>query len=133
MNENPLEKNNDEIKKLLIEKEQNDDYEFWMAQKPELAISIYADQKEVGPESLEFENLVKDFEQNYPLGELFAITDLTVEEAENHPLRAPAMLALIPIWEKAKAFKNNAELWAMYTKLSRAVGFINNNKVDHTR
>lgn len=133
MNENPLEQNSDEVKKQLIEKEQNDDYAFWMEKHPELAVSIYAEQKEVGPENLEFENLVKDFEQKYPLDELYSITDLTVEEAKNHPLRAPAKLALIPIWEKAKVFRDNAELWAMYTKLSKAVGFIYNGKVDHTR
>ncbi|OGI72577.1 hypothetical protein A3J61_01255 [Candidatus Nomurabacteria bacterium RIFCSPHIGHO2_02_FULL_38_15] len=137
MNENPLENNigpSPEEQKRLEEKEELERYEFYMQTHPEVPFSPYTEAKEPGPESAEFENLVKQFEQEHSLEALHAITDLTPEEAKTHPIFWPAKLALAPIYEAAKVFRHNEELWGMYNKLARAVGVIDkDNKVDHTR
>lgn len=73
------------------------------------------------------------------LAELHLIIDLKPEDAPKYPLRESAKTALIPIVEKLNILKKETnitpekheELKAKYMKLSRAVGIINNNKVDH--
>jgi hypothetical protein len=100
-----------------------------------------APKREAGPEIEKFENLITAFEADYPLEELHAITDLTPEEALRHPLREPAKKALNPIVALLNKLKEETDipseeyeaLKAEYKRLSRAVGMINNGKVDHER
>jgi hypothetical protein len=90
-------------------------------------------------EMREMADMILEFEEEYPLAELLLITDLTPDEATNHPLREPAKLALIPIVEALNKLKNETditkekydELEASYRSLSKAVGFINKGKVVH--
>lgn len=89
----------------------------------------------------EFDSLIASFESKYPLEELHSITDLTPQEAPNHPLREPARVALIDIVKilnklKATYGETSPEYQSIkekYVRLSRAVGMINKNKVDHNR
>ena len=67
--------------------------------------------------------------------------DLTPQEAPNHPLREPARVALIDIVKELNKLKatygeNSPEYKSVkekYMHLSRAVGMINKNQVDHNR
>lgn len=79
------------------------------------------------------------FETSFPLGELLKITDLTPADAPNHSVREPARKALIPIVALLNTLKEETNiskdrhdaLKERYGTLSKAVGFINNNKVKH--
>ncbi len=96
---------------------------------------------ERGGKFAEFDDMLAAFESFHSIAELHSIIDLTPREAPNHPIREPARLALIPIVSKLNALKQKAdtspeereELKAKYMRLSRAVGMINNDKVDHSR
>ncbi len=90
------------------------------------------------------EELMASFEARLPLGELHAIVDLRPQDVERHPLREAAKAALIPIVYILNELKDRAkskkftkqkyeEIYEKYMHLSRAVGMINNNKVDHDR
>lgn len=109
-------------------------------------LAKYADEEGPKPElrdcereAGEFLTLVRGFEAAYPLNELHAITELTADDAPNHPLRAPAKLALYPIVKLLKAIKEETnisperalELDAEYKKLTVAVGFIGQGRVRH--
>ena len=80
----------------------------------------------------EFDSLIASFESKYSLEELHLITDLTPQEAQNHPLREPARVALIPIVKllndlKATYGETSPEYKSIkekYMRLSRAVGMI---------
>ncbi len=97
--------------------------------------------RECGPEIAELEEMLTAFESAHSLAELLLVTDLTPQEAPNHPIREPARKALIPIVSKFNKLKKETnispekheELRAKYMILSRAVGIINNNTVDHNR
>jgi hypothetical protein len=97
--------------------------------------------REAGPEIVEFEAMITLFESMHHLEELNSIINLTPAEAPKHPTREPARLALIPIVVLLNTLKKETditptkheELKAKYMRLSRAVGIINNNKVDHNR
>lgn len=97
--------------------------------------------RECEPEIEELEWLIDLFEEIYSLDELNSIADLTVEEASKHPVRAPARKDLIPIdillktleRETNIAPKKYEELKKRYANISRAVGIINKNKVEHNR
>ena len=73
--------------------------------------------------------------------DILAFIVLTAKEAPNHPIREPARLALIPVVTMLNTLKKETdispekyeELKAKYKLLSRAVGMINNSKVDHSR
>lgn len=90
---------------------------------------------------VEFDSLVASFESKYSLVELNSIIDLTPQEATNHPLREPARVALIEIVKILNRLKvtygetslEYQSIKANYMRLSRAVGIINKNKVDHDR
>ena len=106
--------------------------------KPRVTVE---EQGEWGPHIAEFEGLCDAFENEFSLPELHAITELTPEDADLHPIRYPAKLALNPIEAKLTVLKNAdgvspeklLELKLRYERLSQAVGIINNDKVDHTR
>ncbi|MFH0969458.1 MAG: hypothetical protein V1804_03045 [Patescibacteria group bacterium] len=134
---------NEEIPKVLtpeqqLSQEREDRYAQWMKDHPEVVIAP-ENRRECDPEIAELEKLIDLFESEYSLEELHLIIDLTVEEAPQHPVREPASLALIPINAKLNSIKEETnisrkkheELRARYTRLSKAVGIINNNKVDH--
>lgn len=97
--------------------------------------------RECEPEIAEFEKMLEAFEAEHSLTDLNAIIDLTPAEAPMNPVREPARLALAPIVAKMKVLKKETnitpekydELEARYKIISRAVGMINNNKVDHNR
>ncbi len=93
------------------------------------------------PEIKEFERMIDLFETMYSLEALHAITDLTPEQAPDHPIRQPAKIALEPIVALLNRLEEEtnisgsryAEMKAKYKRLSRAVGMINKNKVYHDR
>ncbi|MFA7192003.1 MAG: hypothetical protein WC089_01740 [Candidatus Paceibacterota bacterium] len=131
--------NPDENKKLL-EKEGDERCADWLARFPEKVVSP-EDRREAGPEIVEFENMIADFESRHSLAELNSIIDLKSEDAPSHPIREPARLALIPVVALMNTLKNETniteekhqELKSQYKILSRAVGMINKGKVDHDR
>jgi len=112
----------------------------YLTRHPEPVISK-EDLREAGPEIVEFEAMTALFESMHHLKELNSIINLTPVEAPKHPTREPARLALIPIVVLLNTLKKETditptkheELKAKYMRLSRAVGIINNNKVDHNR
>lgn len=142
MNENkfPIPSLTPDEKKKLIEKEGEEMCADWLARFPEKIVSM-VERRDSGNEILEFEDLIENFKNTHSLSELNTIIDLKPEDAQNHPLREPARLALIPIVAQMNTLKNETdiseekhnELKAKYVILSRAVGMINKNKVDHNR
>ena len=122
------------------EQEDEAQYAQYMLDHPEIAIAP-EDRIESAPEIAEFERMIELFESEHSLAKLHLIVDLTAEEAPRHPVREPARLALIPIVSKLNFLKQKTnilsekeeELKAKYMRLSRAVGIINNNKVQHDR
>jgi len=121
-------------------KEQEEYYKQWMKDHPETVIAP-EDLRECGPEIAEFEEMLISFELIHSLTELHLIIDLKPEDAPKYPLRESAKAALIPIVAKLNILKQETniapekyeELKAKYKHLSRAVGMINSNKVDHNR
>jgi len=112
----------------------------YLARHPEPVISK-EDLREAGPEIVEFEAMIALFESMHSLVDLHSIIDLAQVEAPKHPIREPARVALIPIVALLNTLKKETdislekheELKAKYMRLSRAVGMINKNKVDHDR
>lgn len=123
-----------------LSEEQKDQYRQWMKDHPETVIAP-EDLRECGPEIVEFEEMLASFELIHSLTELHLIIDLEPEDAPKYPLRESAKTALIPIVAKLNILKKETniapekheELKAKYMRLSRAVGIIKNNKVDHNR
>ncbi len=97
--------------------------------------------RECGTQIAELVEMLELFESEHSLVEFFLTIVLTPEEASRHPIREPARKALIPIVAKLNILKRETnimpekheELKAKYMHLSRAVGIISNNKVDHNR
>lgn len=112
----------------------------YLAKHPETEIHTEG-LREAGPEIAQFESMIISFESNHSLEELNSIIDLSPKEAPQHPTREPARVALIPIVALLNTLEKETnispekheELKSQYKKLSRAVGMINNNKVDHNR
>jgi len=127
-----------EAQRLKAEKAEYEAY--WLSVYAE-PLSVPKNLRECGPEVAEFEALIASFESAHSLSELSAIIDLTGTDAPNHPVREPARLALRPIFVKRNSLKDETNisaaeyerLNAAYIRLSRAVGVINNGKVDHNR
>jgi hypothetical protein len=123
-----------------LSEEQEDQYKQWMKDHPETVIAP-ENLHECGPEIAEFEEMLASFELIHSLAELHLIINLRPEDAPKYPLRESAKTALIPIVAKLNILKKETniapekheELKAKYMRLSRAVGMINNNKVDHNR
>ena len=110
---------------------------------PEKSVSI-----ELRETKLEIEDYIErihSFEAKYNLGELHSIIDLNPKDAPNHPLREPARKALIPIVAQLNILAIHRDrgnisvlqykdfIYQEYMRLSRAVGMINNGKIDHNR
>ena len=136
--EQPIKEPNPE--EQTLSEEQKEQYEQWMKDHPETVIAP-ENLRECGPEIAEFEEMLVSFELIHSLAELHLIIDLKPEDAPKYPLRESAKAALIPIVAKLNILKKETniasekheELKAKYKHLSRAVGMINNNKVDHNR
>lgn len=132
--------NSKEQTKLEQDREDTEWKADYYARHPEPVISP-ENLREAGPEIAEFEAMVAKFESTYSLKELNAIVDLAPADASKHLVREPARLALIPIVAKLNALKKETnittekhdELKEKYKRLSRSVGMINKNKVDHSR
>lgn len=129
-----------EEKKKQQEREDAELLADYLARHPEPVIS-QENLRESKLEIAQLERMIAAFESSHSLAELNLITDLTPAEASRHPKREPARLALIPIVALLNTLKRETnistekheELKAKYKQLSRAVGMINNNKVDHNR
>lgn len=127
-------------KKTELTADEEAQYERWMQDHPEVVIAP-EDRRECGPEIAEFETMLTAFESEQPLAELYAIIDLTPEDAAHHAARERAKAALEPISAKLTILKDEtdiseerfAELKKRYKKSSNAIGFISKDKVDHTR
>ncbi|MFA7191700.1 MAG: hypothetical protein WC089_00155 [Candidatus Paceibacterota bacterium] len=142
MNENkfPIPHLNLDENKKLLEKEGEERCADWLARFPEKVVST-EERRDAEKEIMEFEGFIINFEKTHSLSELNKIIDLNPEDSPNHPLREPARLALIPIVTLISTLKNETdiseeklkELKSKYMILSRAVGMINKNKVDHNR
>lgn len=138
--ENKLEQPPQAVKsepRRLTPEEEKAEYEKWLEKNPEVPKVLI----ECGPEIAKFQELVASFEATFSLAELHLITDLTPKDAPSHPLRGPAHEALAPIRIQRGKLKEDtnitpeefAELDKEYKRISRAIGIINNGKVDHTR
>ena len=120
--------------------EQREQYEQWIKDHPD-EITAPENLKDCEPEITEFEAMLETFELTHSIEELHLIIDLRPEDAPKYPLRESAKAALIPIVKKMNDIKaktnilpeRHDELKAKYMRLSRAVGMINNNRVDHNR
>lgn len=117
--------------------EEEELYAYFMEQRLKEAPPEHVRESESGV--TEFEELCDDFERKFDVQALLAITTLEAKDAEHHPLRHPAKLALVPILSKLQELgRGNIvrdrynELDERYNRLSRAVGFINHGTVRHT-
>lgn len=84
----------------------------------------------------ELVSLMDAFETHHPTKTLYAITELAPAAAPHHPIREPARRDLIPIVALLTTYvpqNKTHPLQIRYRYLSRAVGIINNGKVDHER
>lgn len=123
-----------------LSEEQEEQYRQWMKDHSETVIAP-EDLRECEPEIAEFEKMLASFELIHSLVELHLIIDLKPEDAWKYALRESAKVMLIPIVAKLHMLKEETniapekyeELRAKYAVLNRAVGMINNNKVDHNR
>lgn len=97
---------------------------------------------ESAPLVAELEGVIAQFEIDHPLAQLHAITVMSPEMIELHPVREPARIALIPITERLTELRNETnisedtyeQLRMKYKILSRAVGMVQNDgKVFHDR
>ena len=118
---------------LKIIQDKEDDA--WLAQYMEenadkFKVIAPENRRESEPEIAEFEGMINAFEAEYSLEVLNAIT--TSEEAFDHPVREPAILALNPIDAKFNSLRDETnispekleELEVRRKKLTNAVGAI---------
>lgn len=105
-------------------------------------VILEENQRECTQEIMEFKDMITVFEATYSIEELNAITDLTPEDAPNHPIREPARLACNQIFAKLNVLAKETNITAekyddlkkRWNVLSNAVGIIINDvKVDHNR
>lgn len=91
-----------------------------------------------------FEATMDSFEETYPLEQLHAITELLAADANNHPFRYPARVALGVLTPDIRSLgkqinESTSEedkekirnLFKRYEAIQRAVGTIQNGKVLH--
>lgn len=87
------------------------------------------------------ENTFRKFEMNFSLDELFAVTEMTVEQALGDPKRTEAKKYLVVMVDLLNNLKELTdipkqkykELEERYRHYSRAVGILNNGKMVHNR
>ena len=130
----PVVQNSEQLAKNPTEEEQ---LQQWLEDHPtpEVAPDELLDYEQ---EITRFEEAIASFEAEYSLEALHSIIDLRPEDVSQYPLREAAKAALIPIVKQLNSLIGMRpgeceKLKEKYMKLSRAVGIINNNKVDHNR
>jgi hypothetical protein len=114
-------------------------YQQYLADNPETETS--AELRDSVAEVQEVGRLLVIFEKVTPIADLYAIVDLTPAEAKEHEVRERAKNDLAEILTRIQILKAETniaqekynELFAQYRYFSRAIGYIHNNKVDHTR
>lgn len=97
------------------------------------------ERRDCNQEVVELQTMFVAFEAKYPISELYAITNLRVEDAPNNLMREAAKEDLVPIVARLSILKKETniasgryeELDQHYTYLSKAVGMINGDKVRH--
>lgn len=120
----------------------------WLPQYEQGAEPTPVSPEECEEREKEFLGLIVAFEASHPIDELYAVTELDGKDVNEHPEKYPVRVVakrdLGPIVTALNILKDLKErglippekyeaLKARYTYLSRAVGIINNGKVDHTR
>lgn len=119
-------------------------YEEYMSSHPDAEKVIPVEQRrDCEREVEELLTMLKAFESGRPIIELYSITNLSPDEAPNHPVREPARKALIPIVALLNTLKKETniseekykKLEGLYKYLSNAVGMINasTGNIDHER
>lgn len=109
--------------------EEMERYEAWIASHPIREIAP-EDRRNCEGEMAEFKELIKAFHAEFSIDELTAITHMSAEEADSHPVWQPAKRALGPIEAKLRALAAETDisagdlaiLQAEYKKASQAVG-----------
>lgn len=97
------------------------------------------ERRDCNQEISELETMFTDFETKHPIDELYAIINLTAEDAPNNSTREAAKIDLEPIVAKLNILKKETniaserydKLEEQYAYLSKAVGIINGDKVRH--
>lgn len=118
--------------------EQREMAEYFMPQFAEDVIPE-EERRDCNQEVIELQALFAAFEAKHPIDQLYAIINLTVEDAPNHPTREAAKRDLGPIVAKLNILKKETnialvaydKLEERYAYLSKAVGIINGDKVRH--
>lgn len=112
-------------------------YEQFEEKNPKVNIELRDHAKELA----EVEGQLDAFEATHPLDDLFAVEDLTQEEAPKHPIRNNAKNHLDVIFPALCRLRDETDvptdkyqqLFQRYDHFSKAVGVIKNGKVDHGR
>ncbi len=99
------------------------------------------DRRSCETDAAALEEMFLRFEAEHSVDALMAIDELSLEDASAHPVREPARMALAPITLLMDVLRKEtdidrqrfAELKARYLRLSRAVGVIEDGRVDHAR
>lgn len=97
------------------------------------------ERRDCNQEVIELQALFAAFEAKHPIDELYAINNLTVEDALNHLTREAAKEDLVPIVAMLNILKKETNITSerydkleqRYAYLSKAVGMINGDKVRH--
>ena len=117
--------------------EQQSYYESWLADHPESQIS----QELFETCESRIAELLRSFETVHSVAELYAVTEITLENALESSMRQAAKVSMRPLAELLLVIKEKHgstsreynEVLPRYQYFSRAVGMINGGKVDHTR
>ncbi len=132
-----------EAAELTPEQERAENLEYWLAQY-ETPETPPEERLECESFINEFERLLSVFEEEFSLGELHAIIrapDELSPETPEERMRNSAKKSLVPIVKQLNFLKDETNitkerhdaLKESYLKLSRAVGIVNGNIIDHTR
>lgn len=97
------------------------------------------ERRDCEPEIMELQKMFGQFEIEYGLDELSAITDLRLDNKDSEPIREPARVALIAITEQMNKLKQETnisseqyeELNEQYQKFWKAVGVFKFDKLTH--
>jgi len=121
-----------------LTREQRELAEYWLPFYKE-EVTPERERRDGSQEIIELQNLFTEFTAKHSLDELYAIVNLTVEDAPSHPVREPARKDLAPIVARLNILKQETniaterydELQAQYENLSKAVGIVSGGKIRH--
>jgi len=120
-----------------IEREENERYEWWMANNPTAEVAQASPETNAEKAAkAECEEMMDSFEQTYDLEALRAITQFDSKEERESSIRQPALDALSIIFKRMKDLSDQGTflretrkaLGVRYEKLSNAVGNITEDK-----